>query len=32
VIGYMTTDGHLGRCRLKGRAGDTANAIFTPAS
>jgi transposase, IS5 family len=25
----MKTDGHLGRCYLKGRAGDAANAILT---
>jgi IS5 family transposase len=25
----MKTDGHLGRCHLKGRAGDAANAILT---
>jgi IS5 family transposase len=30
VIGHMKTDGHLGRCYLKGRAGDAANAILTP--
>jgi transposase, IS5 family len=29
VIGHMKTDGHLGRCYLKGRAGDAANAILT---
>jgi transposase, IS5 family len=29
VIGHMKTDGHLGRCYLKGRAGDAANAIVT---
>ena len=29
VIGHMKTDGHLGRCHLKGRAGDAANAILT---
>jgi transposase, IS5 family len=31
VIGHMKTDGHLGRCYLKGRAGDAANAILTAA-
>jgi len=25
----MKTDGHLGRCYLKGRAGDAANAILS---
>jgi IS5 family transposase len=25
----MKTDGHLGRCYLKGRQGDAANAILT---
>jgi IS5 family transposase len=29
VIGHMKTDGHLGRCYLKGRAGDAANAILS---
>src|SRR6201994_1992392 len=29
VIGHMKTDGHLGRCYLKGRAGDAANAVLT---
>jgi IS5 family transposase len=29
VIGHMKTDGHLGRCHLKGRTGDAANAILT---
>jgi hypothetical protein len=29
VIGHMKTDGHLSRCRLKGRGGDVANAILT---
>jgi hypothetical protein len=28
VIGHMKTDGHLGRCYLKGRAGDAANAVL----
>ena len=31
VIGHMKTDGHLGRCHLKGRAGDAANVILTAA-
>jgi transposase, IS5 family len=26
---HMKADGHLGRCHLKGRAGDAANAILT---
>jgi IS5 family transposase len=25
----MKADGHLGRCHLKGRAGDAANAVLT---
>jgi hypothetical protein len=29
VIGHMKTEGHLGRCYLKGMAGDAANAILT---
>ena len=29
VIGHMKNDGHLGRCWLKGRAGDAANVILT---
>jgi len=29
VIGHMKTDGHLGRCYLKGRRGDAANVILT---
>ena len=29
VIGHMKAEGHLGRCYLKGTAGDTANAILT---
>src|SRR3954451_11723621 len=29
VIGHLKTDGHLGRCYLKGRDGDAANAILT---
>src|SRR5262245_48834430 len=30
VIGHMNTDGHLGRCYLKGREGDAANVITRP--
>jgi transposase, IS5 family len=29
VIGHMKAGGHLGRCYLKGRAGDAANAILS---
>jgi IS5 family transposase len=29
VIGHMKAEGHLGRCYLKGRAGDAANTILT---
>ena len=29
VIGHMKGEGHLGRCYLKGREGDAANAILT---
>ena len=29
VIGHMKSEGHLGRCYLKGRAGDAANAILS---
>jgi IS5 family transposase len=29
VIGHMKAEGHLGRCYLKGCAGDAANAILT---
>ena len=29
VIGHMKSDGHLGRCYLKGSAGDAANAVLT---
>ena len=29
VIGHMKSEGHLGRCYLKGRAGDAANVILT---
>jgi hypothetical protein len=28
VIGHLKAEGHLGRCYLKGRAGDAANAIL----
>jgi IS5 family transposase len=29
VIGHLKTDGHLGRCYLKGRDGDAASAILS---
>jgi IS5 family transposase len=29
VIGHMKAEGHLGRCYLKGHAGDAANAVLT---
>ena len=29
VIGHMKAEGHLGRCYLKGRAGNAANAILS---
>jgi len=29
VIGHMKSEGHLGRCYLKGRGGDAANTILT---
>jgi IS5 family transposase len=29
VIGHIKAEGHLGRCYLKGRAGDAANAILS---
>jgi IS5 family transposase len=29
VIGHMKSEGHLGRCYLKGRAGDAANATLS---
>ena len=29
VIGHMKSDGHLGRCHLKGREGDAINVILT---
>ncbi len=29
AIGHMKTDGHLGRCYLKGTAGDAANVILS---
>jgi IS5 family transposase len=29
VIGHLKAEGHLGRCYLKGTAGDAANAILT---
>jgi IS5 family transposase len=31
VIGHTKAEGHLGRCYLKGSAGDEANAILTAA-
>src|SRR5262245_45391533 len=29
VVGHLKTDGHLGRCHLKGREGDAANVVLT---
>jgi IS5 family transposase len=29
VIGHLKAEGHLGRCYLKGRAADAANAILS---
>jgi IS5 family transposase len=29
VIGHMKAEGHLGRCYLKGTAGDAVNAVLT---
>ena len=29
MIGHLKAEGHLGRCYLKGRAGDAANAILS---
>ena len=29
VIGHLKAEGHLGRCYLKGRAGDAANVILS---
>ena len=29
IIGHLKADGHLGRCYLKGRAGDAANVILS---
>jgi IS5 family transposase len=29
VIGHLKAEGYVGRCHLKGRAGDAANAILT---
>jgi IS5 family transposase len=29
VIGHLKAEGHLGRCYLKDRAGDAANAILS---
>jgi IS5 family transposase len=31
LIGHLKAEGHLGRCYLKGRAGDAANAVLTAA-
>jgi IS5 family transposase len=31
LIGHMKEEGHLGRCYLKGYAGDAANAVLTAA-
>ena len=31
-IGYMKQSGHLGRCRLKGRLGDSVNAVLCGAA
>ena len=29
MIGHLKAEGHLGRCYLKGRAGDATNAILS---
>ena len=29
MIGHLKSEGHLGRCYLKGRAGDAANVILS---
>ena len=29
IIGHTKSDGHLGRCHLKGREGDAINVILT---
>ena len=29
IIGHMMAEGHLGRCYLKGNAGDAANAVLS---
>jgi IS5 family transposase len=29
IIGYLKAEGHLGRCYLKGRAGDAANVVLS---
>ncbi|MET4608844.1 hypothetical protein ABIB90_008352, partial [Bradyrhizobium sp. JR4.1] len=29
VIGHLKTEGHLGRCHLKGRSGDAANVVLS---
>ena len=31
IIGHMKSDGHLGRCHLKGHEGDAINVILTAA-
>src|SRR5258706_3637335 len=31
LIGHLKAEGHLGRCYLKGRDGDAANAVLTAA-
>ena len=32
IIGHLKAEGHLGRCYLKGRAGDAANVILSAVS
>lgn len=32
VIGHIKSDGHLGRCHLKGRGGDPANVVLPPSA
>ncbi|MDR3486111.1 MAG: IS5/IS1182 family transposase, partial [Bradyrhizobium sp.] len=29
IIGHLKAEGHLGRCYLKGRAGDAANVVLS---
>ena len=31
IIGHLKAEGHLGRCYLKGRAGDAANVVLSAA-